>query len=452
MGDKKQCSAFALLQIEEQFDDGVSGVLIEVACWLIGEKNLGACRKGAGDGNALLLAARKLSRIMIKTVAKADPFQGFGGAGRCIGQAPELHGDRHVLDCRESGDEMEGLENDADVFTADAGQCFLGFSGKIFPGQNDIAAGGGLKPRHHHQERGLARPRGPDDPHRFALPHRKVHPLQDVDLARPGRECEVNVAQGENGRNRRGHAGIRSEEKAEIGCGKRNFEQTLQLTAIRPTWTVMSAMLLRRTVLSLLALAPFAPAAVAAQIQPLTILALGDSLTAGLGLEQNQAFPAKLEEALKAKGHDVKVLNAGVSGDTAVQGAARLDWSLTEDVAAVIVELGANDALRGLDPVQAGAALTEIVSKLQTKKLPVLIAGMRSPPNLGPEYAASFEAIYAQFAGQEGVLLYPFFLDGVAADATLNQPDGLHPTAAGVDVIVARILPQVEALIAMAKK
>lgn len=186
--------------------------------------------------------------------------------------------------------------------------------------------------------------------------------------------------------------------------------------------------------------------------EPLTILALGDSLTAGLGLEQNEAFPAKLEQALKAKGLDVKVINAGVSGDTAVQGAARLDWSLTDDVKAVIVELGANDALRGLDPAQAGAALKEIVGKLQAKKLPVLVAGMRSPPNLGPDYGKAFEAIYAQFAGQEGVLLYPFFLDGVAADPKLNQQDGMHPTAAGVDVIVARIMPQVEALIAMAKK
>lgn len=185
---------------------------------------------------------------------------------------------------------------------------------------------------------------------------------------------------------------------------------------------------------------------------PVTILALGDSLTAGLGLEQNQAFPAKLEAALKAKGIDAKVINAGVSGDTAVQGAARLDWSLTDDVQAVIVELGANDALRGLEPSQAGAALKEIVTKVRAKNLPVLVAGMRSPPNLGPDYGKAFEAIYAQFAGQDGVILYPFFLDGVAADAKLNQPDGMHPTAEGVDVIVARILPQVEALIAMAKK
>jgi len=227
----------------------------------------------------------------------------------------------------------------------------------------------------------------------------------------------------------------------------------LQVTVIRPTWFAMPMPMFRR---SFFAALPFALALAASPVraagEPLTILALGDSLTAGLGLEQNEAFPAKLEQALKAKGLDVKVINAGVSGDTAVQGAARLDWSLTDDVQAVIVELGANDALRGLDPAQAGAALKEIVGKLQAKKLPVLVAGMRSPPNLGPDYGKAFEGIYAQFAGQQGVLLYPFFLDGVAADPKLNQQDGMHPTAAGVDVIVARIMPQVEALIAMAKK
>lgn len=222
---------------------------------------------------------------------------------------------------------------------------------------------------------------------------------------------------------------------------------------IRPTWFAMPMPMFRRSFLAALPLV-LALAATPARAagEPFTILALGDSLTAGLGLEQNEAFPARLEQALKAKGLDVKVINAGVSGDTAVQGAARLDWSLTDDVKAVIVELGANDALRGLDPAQAGAALKEIVGKLQAKKLPVLVAGMRSLPNLGPDYGKAFEAIYAQFAGQEGVLLYPFFLDGVAADPKLNQQDGMHPTAQGVDVIVARIMPQVEALIAMAKK
>jgi acyl-CoA thioesterase I len=185
----------------------------------------------------------------------------------------------------------------------------------------------------------------------------------------------------------------------------------------------------------------------AARAETRTILALGDSLTAGLGLDAPQAFPAKLEAALKAKGHDVVVINAGVSGDTAAQGAARLDWSLTDDVDIVLVELGANDALRGLPPEQAEAALDEIVTKLKARNLPTLVLGMRAPPNLGPDYATTFEAMFPRIAEKHGVALYPFFLEGVAADAKLNQADGIHPNASGVDEIVKRLLPEVEKLL-----
>ncbi len=186
---------------------------------------------------------------------------------------------------------------------------------------------------------------------------------------------------------------------------------------------------------------------VAVRAETKTILALGDSLTAGLGVEQAQAFPAKLEAALRAKGHDVTIINAGVSGDTAAQGEARLDWALTDEVDAAIVELGANDALRGLPPAQAEAALTTILDKLQKKNLPVLLAGMRAPPNLGPEYVNEFEGMYQRLAARPGIVFYPFFLDGVVADAKLNQGDGIHPTAAGVDVIVTRMLPFAEKLL-----
>jgi acyl-CoA thioesterase I len=178
-----------------------------------------------------------------------------------------------------------------------------------------------------------------------------------------------------------------------------------------------------------------------------TILALGDSLTAGLGLDPAQAFPAKLEAALKQKGHDVVVLNAGVSGDTAAQGAARLDWALTDDVDAVLVELGANDALRGLPPEQAKQALDSILVKLKQRNLPVLLLGMKAPPNLGPDYVAGFDAMFPDLARQYDVPLYPFFLDGVAAEAKFNQADGMHPNAQGVDEIVRRMLPSVEALL-----
>jgi acyl-CoA thioesterase I len=204
-------------------------------------------------------------------------------------------------------------------------------------------------------------------------------------------------------------------------------------------------------VVAALALAvPLASSAGAAD-GPVRIVVLGDSLTAGLGLPANAAFPARLEQVLRAKGIAVEISNAGVSGDTASGGLARLDWSVPEGTEAVIVELGANDTLRGIDPKVTRQALEEIVRRLRGRGIAVLLAGMRAAPNLGPDYARDFEAIYSDLAARNDLLLYPFFLDGVAADAKLNQRDGLHPTAAGVDAIVVRILPKAEELVARAR-
>jgi acyl-CoA thioesterase I len=186
----------------------------------------------------------------------------------------------------------------------------------------------------------------------------------------------------------------------------------------------------------------------AAADRPVRIVALGDSLTAGYGLPADAAFPAKLEKALTAKGLAVEIANAGVSGDTASGGLARLDWSVPEGTDAVIVELGANDMLRGIDPGVTRQALEQIVRRLTDRRIAVLLAGMRAAPNLGPDYGRDFETIYSDLAARYDLLLYPFFLDGVAAEAKLNQGDGLHPTAAGVDAIVTGILPQAEALVA----
>jgi acyl-CoA thioesterase I len=183
-----------------------------------------------------------------------------------------------------------------------------------------------------------------------------------------------------------------------------------------------------------------------ASAKPVTLLALGDSLTAGYGLEAIDAFPAKLEQAIKAKIPDVTIINGGVSGDTAAGGLARLDWALTDEVDGLIVELGANDALRGLDVSQTEAALEAILQKAKTKNLPVLILGMKAPPNLGPDYVTRFDGLYPRLAKKYQALFYPFYLDGVAAVADLNQADGIHPNGKGVDLIVSRLLPLVEEL------
>jgi acyl-CoA thioesterase I len=189
-----------------------------------------------------------------------------------------------------------------------------------------------------------------------------------------------------------------------------------------------------------------------AQEQPLRLVALGDSLTTGLGLPAQSALPAKLTAALKAKGITAEIADAGVSGDTAANGLARLDWAVPEQTDGVIVALGANDMLRGIDPTVTQKALDGILRRLGERRIPVLLAGMRAAPNLGADFGNRFNAIYPELAAKHGVLLYPFLLDGIAANASLNQRDGIHPTAAGVDRMVTSILPKVEELIARVRQ
>jgi acyl-CoA thioesterase-1 len=184
-----------------------------------------------------------------------------------------------------------------------------------------------------------------------------------------------------------------------------------------------------------------------AKEQETVIVALGDSLTAGLGLPQSESFPAKLKATLKAQGRNVTVVNAGVSGDTVSAALDRLDWALPPNTSAVIVELGGNDALQGLPPAEIEASLAKIIERVKAKGLPVLIAGMESPRNMGKDYVDQFHAIYPDLAERYGALLYPFFLDGVALDPGLMQEDGIHPNAKGVDRIVQGILPKVDELL-----
>jgi acyl-CoA thioesterase-1 len=180
-----------------------------------------------------------------------------------------------------------------------------------------------------------------------------------------------------------------------------------------------------------------------AETRPLRILAFGASIIAGYGLDAQDALPAQLEKALRARGIDAMVINSGVSGETSAGGLARLDWALADDPDLVIVDLGGNDALRGIDPKTTEANLDAIVARLQQEKRGVLIAGMLAPPNLGADYAAAFNAVFRNVAERHDVVLYPFILDGVVMDPELNQEDGIHPNAAGVKVIVERMLPSV---------
>jgi acyl-CoA thioesterase I len=182
------------------------------------------------------------------------------------------------------------------------------------------------------------------------------------------------------------------------------------------------------------------------------IVTLGDSLTAGLGLPQSEAFPAQLQAALKARGRDVTVIDAGVSGDTATAAAQRLDWALPDNADAVIVELGGNDALQGVPPEGTKAAIEKIIVSVQARGLPILLAGQEAPRNMGKEYVEAFSAIFRDLAERYDVIFYPFFLEGAALNAELMQPDGMHPNAKGVARIVENILPKVEELLARVAK
>lgn len=214
-----------------------------------------------------------------------------------------------------------------------------------------------------------------------------------------------------------------------------------------PSKASLANMVLRVVLCNWLIAALAFAAAAAPAGQPVRIVVLGDSLVAGLGLKPADAFPAQLERALKERGHAVDVINAGVSGDTTAGGLDRLRWAVPEKSDAVILELGANDALRGLDPGNARANLDTIITALKAGGSEVLLAGMLAPRNLGETYVRAFDRIYPELAAKHGLILYPFFLEGVALNGKLNLNDGLHPNAQGVAEITKRILPSVEQLI-----
>jgi acyl-CoA thioesterase-1 len=189
-----------------------------------------------------------------------------------------------------------------------------------------------------------------------------------------------------------------------------------------------------------------------AQAAPIRLLVLGDSLSAGFGLPHEQGFEAQLAGALQAHGYDVRIIDGAVSGDTTAGGVARLDWTLADGADAAIVELGANDGLRGVDPGDVEKNLTAILDRLAARHVPVLLTGMYAMPNLGPDYAQAFNAVFERLGRRRTGMLYdPFFLEGVAEVSSLNQADGLHPNADGVRRIVARLLPLVEKLLGEAR-
>jgi acyl-CoA thioesterase-1 len=224
------------------------------------------------------------------------------------------------------------------------------------------------------------------------------------------------------------------------------MDQSAARPRVRGLAHVVSMLLL----VNALAVASNLSTARAEAAKPLHIVAFGDSLTSGYGVRPKDAFPAQLQKQLKAAGHDVVVTNGGVAGDTTADGLKRLDWSVPDDTDAVILEFGGNDALRAVDPKETRANLEKIVAALKKRNIPILLAGMMSPANWGDNYSDDFDKIFPDLAKEHGLVFYPFFLEGVALDAKLNQDDGMHPNGKGVGEIVKRIMPSVEELIGRA--
>ena len=208
----------------------------------------------------------------------------------------------------------------------------------------------------------------------------------------------------------------------------------------------MTPKILREAVRSIVFLAILGGTMLPVQAASKTLMLYGDSLMAGLGLQASDAFAAQLEAALEADGYDVNINNASVSGDTSAAALARLDWTLAEQPDAVLLGLGGNDMLRGLSPTQMRENLAIILTRLQDQNIPVLLLGMRASPSLGENYVTTFDAVF-DLSSEFKVPLYPFFLEGVALDPSLNQPDGIHPNARGVSIMVRKVLPQVEELL-----
>jgi len=356
-------------------------------------------------------------------MAQADPFKGSFGQFEGIAPAGELQRQRHVLMRRHGGDEMEALENDADVVAPQTRAIIVAERPKVAAGHLDPSRGGAFQAARHHHQAGFAGARGTDHGGRLASGNVERNAAQDIDRAGIACHVEMDVGKTDDGARSGGWGGQADSGKEamilNIGYGR--FAAAVNSLLV--------------TILLCLA------ATAHAQSTPIKLAILGDSLSAGYGVKPEQSIPARLEAALKAQGRSVAVINHGVSGDTTAGGLDRIDWMLADKPDIVLVELGANDALRGLDPATAERNLDAIITRLKAAGVTVWLAGMLAPRNFGPEYTQQFDGLYKRLAEKYNVPLYPFFLDGVAQDGALNQADGIHPNPKGVDIVVERLLP-----------
>ncbi len=425
-------AAFGLLG-EQKIGDLATGFRIQVAGRLIGDQHQRRGRQRPSDRHPLLLSPRQLSRIVVQTLAKPDGGEFLAGYLEGVGNVRkfERHGD--VLECRHVGDQVEGLEDDADVAAAEIRQGILRKRVERLARDVDLASIQLFEAGQNHQKRGLAGTGGADDADSLTLVHLKIDLLEDMHGGRCTAEGQIGPLQLDDGFSQRKASYIGFKQKSKPRNGSATFRnQALRFKAIVLHFLVMAA-------------AFVSPAA--SQQQAVELVGFGDSLMAGYQLAPNESYTAQLEAALKAKGRSVTVTNAGVSGDTTSGGLSRVDWSVPDGTDGVILELGANDALRGVPPEETEDNLDAIITRLKDRGIPVLLAGMIAPPNMGGDYSTRYNEIYPRLAEKHGLPLYPFFLDGVVAVSGTQLEDGMHPNARGVGIMVERSLPAVERFI-----
>ena len=427
MGYEHQGRAAGRAPFKQKIDDLCSGRLVEIARWLIGEKKRRFRRERASQSDTLLLAARQFVWVMFKPVPETDSDQFIPCPieGLCRSRQFQRNGD--IFKRGHGCDQVKGLKHNPDMLAAKRGQTVFVERPNVAPSDLDATLVGRFQTRHGHEKGRFSGTRWPDQSNRFAGGNREINAIKHMHA-----RCV---------------AAKRDMKSFYVDCLD-HFRDCLDLARMKVTY--VSLLRLAMPVWRIIRLAVVGIVLIGileaniAQARTLTVVALGDSLTAGYLLPADQTFPTVLERVLKARGRDISIINGGVSGDTTNDGLARLDWSVPEGTDAVILELGANDMLRGLDPSIPRAALHEILSRLSVRKIPVLIAGMKAQRNLGPRYVDAFDSIYPDLAREFAAPLYPFFMDGVADDTALLQKDGLHPTHAGVERIVDRMLPVIE--------
>ena len=380
-------------------------------------------------------------------MAKADLGETPGCGRKSITPPAELKRKSYIFERRHRWDQMKGLEHNADVRAAQPGQRIFVERAEVVSIEPHSSGTRPLEAAHHHHNRRFSGARGTDEAHRLAGGYRERDAAENVDGPGCAPQSQVNIVQHHErvaGMKRAGHPLSGSARAAQqtgrpdAAHGKRRLRRYGMAACV---FNAMSSRALAAAGLCLMT--GGTPAAAHVPV----ILDFGDSLTAGYGLAPEQAFPARLEAALRAQGIEVRVVNAGVSGDTTAGGLARLDWALADKPDLVILELGANDALRGIDPATVRDNLDKMIGKIEANGAKMLLIGMLAPPNWGAEYENAFDRIFPELAKVHDVPLYPFFLDGVAMKPELNQPDGLHPNERGVAVLVDRLAPVVARLV-----